>query len=202
MKADVSHATHSGRLTRMKKVFRRCCILASILKKSRITTVMAICLPAVSVLFAAVAAADLNRQKADRVVVKKEERILMLMQGDHILFKFNIVLGGAPEGDKLEEGDWRTPEGRYSIDWRNPTSRFYKSMHISYPNPADRLESAAEGLEPGGMIMIHGYPAEAKTNPKKYKGRDWTDGCIALQNQDMDVVWSAVDDGTPIEILP
>lgn len=147
-------------------------------------------------------AADPNDQKADRVIVKKEQRVLMLMREGRVLFSFDIVLGGAPDGDKLEEGDWRTPEGRYIIDWRNPDSRFHKSLHISYPSPKDRQESAAEGVDPGGMIMIHGYPPEAVTNPEKYGDQDWTDGCIALQNEDMDIVWSAVDDGTPIEILP
>lgn len=141
-------------------------------------------------------------QKADRVIVKKEARILMLMHGDDVLFFFDIVLGGAPEGDKLEEGDWRTPEGQYVIDWRNPDSRFYKSLHISYPDTTDRKASAAEGVDPGGMIMIHGYPPEAKTNPEKYEGQDWTDGCIAVKNKDMDILWQAVDDGTPIEIYP
>ena len=140
--------------------------------------------------------------KADRVVVKKEARILMLMHGDRIVSVFDIALGAAPEGDKLEEGDWRTPEGRYIIDWRNPESRFYKSLHISYPSPTDKREAAAEGVDAGGMIMIHGYPPEAKTNPEKYEGQDWTNGCIALKNEDMDILWMAVDDGTPIDIHP
>ena len=140
--------------------------------------------------------------KADRVVVKKEARILILMRGSCVLYRFNIGLGGAPEGDKLEEGDWRTPEGRYIIDWRNPNSRFYKSLHISYPDARDKKESTAQGVDPGGMIMIHGYPPEAETNPEKYEGTDWTNGCIALKNGDMDILWESVDDGTPIEIYP
>ena len=94
------------------------------------------------------------------------------------------------------------PEGSYVIDWRNPQSRFYKSLHISYPDAGDIKASAAEGVDPGGMIMIHGRPPEAEANPDKYAGKDWTDGCIALTNEDMDIVWSAVDDGTPIDILP
>ena len=140
--------------------------------------------------------------KADRVVVRKARRQLLLMRGERILFSFDIVLGDAPEGDKLEEGDWRTPEGSYIIDWRNDHSRYYKSMHISYPSPQYIRESAAASMDPGGMIMLHGYPPGAETKPEKYAGRDWTNGCIALKNADMDIVWSLVDDGTPIDILP
>ena len=140
--------------------------------------------------------------KADRVVVKKAERQLLLLRQENVLYVFPIALGDEPEGDKLEEGDWRTPEGSYVIDWRNPQSRFYKSLHISYPDAADIRASAAENVDPGGMIMIHGLPPEAATRPEKYLGKDWTDGCIALANEDMDIVWSVVDDGTPIDILP
>jgi len=140
--------------------------------------------------------------KSDRVVVKKSRRELLLLNNSRVIYVFPIALGDEPEGDKLEEGDWRTPEGRYIIDWRNPDSRFYKSLHISYPNARDRQESTSAGVDPGGMIMIHGHPLDAGHHPEKYIGRDWTDGCIALENEDMDIVWSSVDDGTPIDILP
>ena len=150
----------------------------------------------------AVAAAGSESLKSDRVVIKKNQRRLLLMKEARILYSFKIFLGDEPEGDKLEEGDWRTPEGRYIIDWRNAHSRFYKSMHISYPSLRDLKESAAAGVEPGGMIMIHGHPPEAQTEPAKYTDRDWTNGGIALQNKDMDIVWSLVDDGTPVDILP
>lgn len=140
--------------------------------------------------------------KSDRVVVKKSQRELLLLKSSRVIYVFPIALGDEPEGDKLEEGDWRTPEGRYIIDWRNPDSRFYKSLHISYPNVQDRQESASAGVDPGGMIMIHGHPMGAGDRSEKYIGRDWTDGCIALKNEDMDIVWSSVDDGTPIDIFP
>ena len=140
--------------------------------------------------------------KSDLVIVKKAERVLLLMRDNRVLHSFPISLGDVPEGDKMEAGDWRTPEGRYVIDWRNDRSRFYKALHISYPNADDRRTAAALGVDPGGMIMIHGLPPEAETNPQKYAQRDWTEGCIALKNSDMDVVWAAVVDGTPIEILP
>jgi murein L,D-transpeptidase YafK len=140
--------------------------------------------------------------KADRIIVKKAERLLLLLHKKKVLFVFPIALGDEPEGDKLEEGDWRTPEGSYVIDWRNPQSRFYKSLHISYPDHDDMLASAVEGVAPGGMIMIHGLPPDAEMNLEKYVGKDWTDGCIALSNEDMDIVWATVDDGTPIDIFP
>ena len=149
-----------------------------------------------------VEAEDPAAPRPDRIVIKKAERRMLLMKDNHVLHVFEIALGDQPEGDKLEEGDWRTPEGRYVIDWRNDRSRFYKSLHISYPNPRDIQESAAAGVNPGGLIMIHGHPPEAQTNPGEYAGKDWTNGCIALQNDDMDVVWSLVADGTPIDILP
>ena len=149
-----------------------------------------------------VAAEDPAAPRPDRIVIKKAERRMLLMKDNQVLHAFEIALGDQPEGDKLEEGDWRTPEGRYVIDWRNDRSRFYKSLHISYPSPRDIQESSAAGVNPGGMIMIHGHPPEAQTNPEEYDGKDWTNGCIALQNDDMDLVWSLVADGTPIDILP
>ena len=140
--------------------------------------------------------------KAERVLVKKADRQLQLISKGKVLHTFTIALGETPEGDKEEEGDLRTPEGRYVIDWRNPQSRFYKSLHISYPDAADRRQAEAEDVDPGGMIMIHGLPPEAEEQPELYQNRDWTHGCIAVTNQAMDVIWALVDDGTPIEIRP
>ncbi len=108
----------------------------------------------------------------------------------------HIQLGGAPVGDKRFEGDQRTPEGLYEIDWRNPESAYYLSLHISYPNAGDHAYATARGRSPGGMIMIHGQP-------NGLRGRapgDWTDGCIAVSNEEMYALWQAVSDGTPIEI--
>ena len=138
--------------------------------------------------------------KADRLVVKKAERRLYLMRGDQALRSYEIALGFQPIGHKTREGDGRTPEGRYLLDRRNDRSRFHKALHISYPSPGDRWRAERRGEPPGGMILIHGQP-----NGKNRLMRtddDWTLGCIAVSNQEIDEIWSLTVDGTPIEILP
>lgn len=137
-----------------------------------------------------------------QLVIRKEERRLYLMANDQIVRSYRISLGKTPEGHKLYEGDSRTPEGNYTIDFRNPNSDFYKSIRISYPNPKDRELAASWGLKPGGNIMIHGLPNEVGDMAFAYKGLDWTDGCIAVTNEEMDEIWRLVDVGTPIRILP
>jgi murein L,D-transpeptidase YafK len=136
----------------------------------------------------------------DRVVVKKAERRLYLMQGDRPLRTYEIALGYQPVGHKGREGDGRTPEGRYAIDWRNDKSRFYKALHISYPNARDRWRAEHRGESPGGMILIHGQPKGGVRSTRN--DGDWTLGCIAVSNAEMDEIWSLTRDGTPIEILP
>jgi len=146
-----------------------------------------------------------ERLAADQVVVKKSERKLMLMNDGRVIREYRIALGDAPRGHKMRQGDERTPEGDYILDWRNPRSSFYKSIHVSYPNDRDRMFARAMGVDPGGMIMIHGLPNYLPPNAVKhanYNRRDWTDGCIAVDNHEMDEIWQAVRDGTPIRILP
>lgn len=137
-----------------------------------------------------------------QVVVDKGERRLYLLSGDDRVREYRISLGENPVGHKLYEGDQRTPEGDYILDWRNPDSDFYKSIHISYPSPRDRELAEAWGLDPGGSIMIHGLPNEAGDLAFAFEGLDWTDGCIAVNNEAMDEIWHLVEDGTPIQILP
>ena len=137
-----------------------------------------------------------------QVLVRKSERRLYLLAGEEVVRSYRISLGDNPEGHKLYEGDERTPEGDYILDWRNPHSDFYKSIHISYPNPRDRELAEAWGLDPGSNIMIHGLPNDAGDLAFAYIGLDWTDGCIAVSNEDMDEIWELVADGTPIRILP
>jgi murein L,D-transpeptidase YafK len=135
--------------------------------------------------------------KADHVFVDKSARRLDLLREGAVIASFPVMLGFNPGGHKTQQGDGRTPEGDYLLDWRNPQSRFYLSLHISYPNAADREQAAARGVSPGGDIFIHGTPVWYAM-----AGGDWTLGCIAVANADMDVIWKAVPDGTPITIQP
>lgn len=138
--------------------------------------------------------------KADRIVIDKSARTLSLFGGARLIRSYPIQLGGNPAGHKQFEGDSRTPEGDYTIDWRNPRSRFYRSLHISYPNPDDARRARAQGRDPGGDIMIHGVPNGLSALSAYFAGRDWTDGCVAVSNIAMEEIWHAVDDGTPVRI--
>jgi len=150
----------------------------------------------------AVAARDITL--ADLVVVDKTGRTITLFAGGMAVHTIaGIQLGDAPRGHKRFEGDERTPEGRYVIDYANPDSAYHLSLHISYPNAADRAQAAAQGRSPGGLIFIHGQPNgwPGASLGARVPG-DWTDGCIAVSNAEIELLWDAVPDGTPIEILP
>lgn len=138
--------------------------------------------------------------KANFVRVDKSDRTLTLYREGKVLREYTgVALGDAPEGHKRFEGDERTPEGRYTIDTRNPASAYHLSLRVSYPNDADRAFAEAQGLSPGGDIFIHGQP---NNSPLDRLPGDWTDGCIAVSDAEMDELWSAIADGTPIEIVP
>ena len=162
----------------------------------RLTIFWTIC----TFLFAAFPAFAIER--IDLVRVDKSERRLHLIGGGKILRSYSIALGGDPVGQKHREGDERTPEGRYTLDWRNPGSVAYKSIHISYPNAAQIEAAKAAGIDPGGMIMIHGQPNGFGWWGWLLQLVDWTDGCIGVTDSDMDEIWTRVPDGTPIEIEP
>ncbi len=138
---------------------------------------------------------------ADRIVVEKAARRMHLQRAGVTLKTYRISLGRNPAGHKQQEGDSRTPEGRYVIDAHNPQSRFHLSLRISYPNAEDRRRAAARGVSPGGDIFIHGLP-NGTTSGAFFSGRDWTDGCIAVTNAEIREIWAMVKDGTPIEIRP
>lgn len=140
-------------------------------------------------------------QTVDLVRVEKSERQLQLIGGGKVLRSYRIALGGAPLGHKHQEGDERTPEGRYVLDWRNPNSVAHKSIHISYPNADDMAAAKARGVDPGGFIMIHGQPNGFGGLGGLLQMVDWTDGCIAVTDSDMDEIWTMVAVGTPIEIM-
>ena len=140
--------------------------------------------------------------QADRVVVIKGARTLSLMRQGKMIKTYKISLGREPVGHKEKEGDSKTPEGDYIIDGRNPHSKFHLALHISYPSPRDKNLAERGGRVPGGAIMIHGRPNWTGWIRSLYEDRDWTDGCIAVSNAEMDEIWSAVPDGTPVTILP
>ncbi|MBW2477497.1 MAG: L,D-transpeptidase family protein [Deltaproteobacteria bacterium] len=142
------------------------------------------------------------REEIDLIIVNKTERQLHLLQGDEIVRTYPISLGKNPIGHKTHEGDQRTPEGRYLIDWRNPESRYHLALHISYPSPQDLQKAEQHGVNPGGSIMIHGLPKKFSDGANVLLDLDWTDGCIALSNNHMEEVWNLVADNTVIEILP
>jgi murein L,D-transpeptidase YafK len=140
--------------------------------------------------------------KADRVLVLKKERKLLLIANGKTLKTYSVALGGSPSGPKSREGDHKTPEGMYFLDRRNPKSKFYRSIHVSYPDAKDRARAQQLGVSPGGDIMIHGLPNGYKWVGNAHRLHDWTDGCIAVTDKEMDEIWRAVPDGTPIEIRP
>ena len=138
----------------------------------------------------------------DLVKVVKSQRQMWLLEQGKIIKQYTIALGANPVGHKQQEGDERTPEGRYILDYRNPNSGYFKSLHVSYPNKQDLANAKAKGVDAGGMIMIHGQRNGFGWAAKLTQLKDWTNGCIALHNQDMQEVWDLVKIGTPIEILP
>ena len=140
--------------------------------------------------------------QADEVIIDKSDRELHLLNKGEIIRTFKIALGIRPEGDKKKEGDFRTPEGRYLLDLRNPNSDYFLSIHVSYPSADDRREAQQNGVDPGGAIMIHGQPNEPKRSETYYKTQDWTNGCIAVSNSDMIDIWLMTGDNVPIEIRP
>lgn len=138
----------------------------------------------------------------DQVVVYKEQRILQLMNKQEIVKTYHIALGQNPIGHKQQEGDSRTPEGTYKLDYINERSSYYRSMHVSYPNATDKQKAKERGVSPGGFIMVHGQPNGYGKFSNITQQRDWTDGCIALTDKEMDEFLSLVKVGTFITIHP
>jgi murein L,D-transpeptidase YafK len=134
--------------------------------------------------------------KANRIIVNKSKREMLLLQGESLLRSYRVALGPNPVGHKVEEGDGRTPEGRYVIDRRNPRSRYHLSLHLSYPNQADIQRARGLGVPPGCDIMIHGLKDGQR------RETDWTQGCIAVTNEEMDEIWDLAPDGVTVEINP
>jgi murein L,D-transpeptidase YafK len=148
------------------------------------------------------ASATVDVEKADRVLVVKSARRLYLLRDGEPIKSYRIALGRRPVGPKVKEGDGRTPEGIYVLDWRNPRSQFYRSIHISYPDAGDVAFAHRRGLSPGENIMIHGLSSDFEVLGSHHIRFNWTEGCIAVTNEEIDEIWAAVDDGTLIEIRP
>lgn len=142
------------------------------------------------------------QEVVDLVRVLKSERKLQLISKGKVVHQFSIALGADPVGHKQQEGDERTPEGRYVLDFKKADSAYYKAIHISYPNAADTEAARRAGVSPGGQIMIHGQKNGLGWLSGINQHFNWTNGCVALSNANMDVVWNSVKVGTPIELLP
>lgn len=142
--------------------------------------------------------------KADRVVVNKNRRQLLLLRQSRVLREYRVALGRYPEGPKTRAGDARTPEGVYRIAGRldRDRSNFHRALRISYPNGRDLARAAALGVDPGGGIMIHGLPEDWTAKELDHPSLDWTQGCIGVTNREIDEIWNLVDDGTVVDIRP
>jgi lipoprotein-anchoring transpeptidase ErfK/SrfK len=139
---------------------------------------------------------------ADSIVVEKGARRLTLFREGIPVVSYAVALGGSPVGHKERAGDRRTPEGLYRIDGRNANSRFHLGLHVSYPNAADRARAAQLGVPTGGDIMIHGLPNGQGAVGAAHRQYDWTNGCVAVTDEEIEEIWSSVPVGTPIRILP
>ena len=140
--------------------------------------------------------------QVERVLVRKSERRLYLMKGDEIVRSYRISLGLRPEGGKERAGDYRTPEGSYRLERRNPNSDFFLSIQVSYPGPDDMARARRNHWNPGGSVMVHGQPNTPRHPAAFYAREDWTDGCIALSNADMVEFWRLTRENMPIDIEP
>jgi murein L,D-transpeptidase YafK len=137
-----------------------------------------------------------------RIVVEKQPHRMTVYQGKRALRQFRVALGHGGLGPKMQQGDGRVPEGHYVIVGRNPKSAFHLSLKISYPTSDQISAAAARGADPGGDIMIHGLPNGRGSVGRSHLATDWTDGCIAVTNPEIEWLWQKVPDGTPISILP
>lgn len=137
----------------------------------------------------------------DKVYVDKSERVLKLLSNDKVIKSYSIALGDSPVGHKRQEGDERTPTGNYTLDYKNENSGYHRSIHVSYPNAADKAQARKRGVSPGGDIMIHGQKNGFGHLAALTQQRDWTDGCIAVTDKDMDEIMSIYKAGMSIEIV-
>jgi murein L,D-transpeptidase YafK len=153
-------------------------------------------------LLALYCSAAANTLQADKIVIVKSTRTMTLLSGEKILKTYKVALGTVPVGPKRVEGDHKTPEGNYTIDSRNPQSQFHMALHISYPSAADQQKARKLGARPGGAIMIHGLAKSFAYLGPLHRQTDWTDGCVAVTNAEIEEIWKLVPVGTKVEIRP
>lgn len=147
-------------------------------------------------------ASSSSAKHADKIVIEKAKRTLTLRNGNEILKTYKVALGGQPVGPKVRQGDHKTPEGLYVVNRKNPNSTFYRALHLSYPNATDRERARKLGVSPGGDVEIHGLGAKFGFVGSAHRLHDWTDGCIAVTNEEIDEIWPLVDVGIAVEIRP
>ena len=141
-------------------------------------------------------------EKADSILILKKDHLLELFRGGRVIRSYKVALGRGGLAPKQREGDALTPEGHYLIDSRNATSHYHRALHISYPNAEDRKRATQQGAAPGGAVMIHGLPNGMEWIGAGHRLYDWTLGCIAVTDAEIDEIWKLVPDGTPVEIRP
>lgn len=139
--------------------------------------------------------------RTNHIVISKSKRVLELRNGAEILRRYRVGLGFTPEGHKLRAGDGRTPEGRYWVNRRNPRSEYFLSVGISYPNATDVQRARSLGVDPGGDIFIHGEPMRTTERAQTRGKRDWTAGCVAVLNGEIEEIWAMTPLGVPVTIL-
>lgn len=162
-----------------------------------------LCLAGLSVFeFSRPKPAQKTSEKADAILILKKEHVLELLRDGKVIRTYQVALGRGGPTPKEKEGDNRTPEGHYVIDSRNANSHFHKALHISYPNDDDRKRAAKLGASPGGAIMIHGLENGMGWIGSSHRLFDWTEGCVAVTDPEIDEIWDLVPDGTPVEIRP
>jgi murein L,D-transpeptidase YafK len=143
-----------------------------------------------------------SARPADQIIILKSERKMMLLREGKVLKTYSVALGTQPVGAKERVGDHKTPEGDYVIDLKKPNSQFRKALHLSYPNSADRARASSLGVSPGGEVEIHGLGSKWGWIGPAHRKLDWTDGCVAVTNEEIDEIFSLVPLGTPVKIKP
>ncbi len=140
--------------------------------------------------------------RVGKIVIVKSDRTMNLMSGDHVIRTYRVALGRNPVGPKTRYGDHKTPEGLYFVDAKKSPSRFHLALHLSYPNQADRDRAQKEHVNPGSDVEIHGIENGLGWIGSLHRRMDWTDGCVAVTDSEIDEIWNAVAVGTPVEIRP